>query len=481
MRAESTARALRYAHDPVAFIDDLVRVNELGKPFRLEPHQREVLRLAFAFDEDGRLPWDTVVYACPKKSGKTAINAAIVLWFAFTQEVPNELYLVANDLEQAHERVFKTLVGLLRKNESLGRSAHIQARQILLTTETTMTALASEYSGAAGSNHGLVSFDELWAYTSERSLRLYEELTPVPTRLNSLRFITTYAGWEGESTLLWDLYKQGVGKEEHPEGQGERLHPELPIYANREARLLVYWDHEARLPWQTPTYYAAQQRSLRPATFLRLHRNQWVVAETTFITPELWDPCVDASHRAPLPSRQMSVYAGVDAGVKHDNAAVVAMYWEDETLCLAKYRIWQPSPAQPLDLEATIEAYLRELHQQFWLRKIYCDPYQLHRTITTLHASQLPIEEFPQTVANTTRMGQQLFDLLNGQNLRLYRAADLRQQALQTVAIETPRGFRIAKEKASRKIDGIVALAMSCVAAVEGKAAEQWSWEPVGT
>ncbi len=65
-------------------------------------------------------------------------------------------------------------------------------------------------------------------------------------------------------------------------------------------------------------------------------------------------------------------------------------------------------------------------------------------------------------------MGQVLFDLLNGKNLRIYPARDLRQQALNTVAIEGPRGFRIAKEKTSKKIDAIVALAMACISAVEG-------------
>ncbi len=64
-------------------------------------------------------------------------------------------------------------------------------------------------------------------------------------------------------------------------------------------------------------------------------------------------------------------------------------------------------------------------------------------------------------------MGHTLFDLLNGKNLRLYSAEELRQQALNTVAIENPRGWRIAKEKASRKIDAIVALAIACVAAIE--------------
>lgn len=69
-----------------------------------------------------------------------------------------------------------------------------------------------------------MSYDELWGSTSESSRRLWDELTPVPTRRNSIRFITTYAGWEGESTLLWDLFKQVVGRDEHPDGQGVRLH-----------------------------------------------------------------------------------------------------------------------------------------------------------------------------------------------------------------------------------------------------------------
>jgi len=63
-------------------------------------------------------------------------------------------------------------------------------------------------------------------------------------------------------------------------------------------------------------------------------------------------------------------------------------------------------------------------------------------------------------------MGQTLFGVLNGENLVLYPCDELRQQALSTVTIENPRGWRIAKEKASKKIDEIVALAMACCAAM---------------
>jgi phage terminase large subunit-like protein len=126
-----------------------------------------------------------------------------------------------------------------------------------------------------------------------------------------------------------------------------------------------------------------------------------------------------------------------------------------------------------MDLERTIEEYVLQLNERFRVVEVLCDPYQLHRSITTLQGKGVKIREFPQTSGNTTLMGQTLFDLLNGRNLRLYPAADMREHALNTVAVESPRGWRIAKEKSSKKIDAIVALAMACVAAVERKEKRQ--------
>lgn len=456
----------RYTHDPVAFIDRFVTHNELGQAFRLLPHQRVILSAAFAFDPDGRLPWTDIIYSTIKKSGKTTLNGAITTWWAFTQEPPNELKLVANDLEQSVSRTFTTIKGLLRHNPTLGRSADIKARSILLSNGTRLDALANDYKGQAGPNQGWSSWTELWAFTSESSRRLWEELTSVPTRRNSVRFVDTYAGFEGESDLLFSLYKLAVGPDEHPEGQGERLHPDLPLYGNRAARVFAYWDHEPRMPWQTAEYYAAQRRSLRPNTYLRLHENRWTTSESVFITPVLWDPCVDPAHRAAT-SDTRGVVVGVDAGIKHDTAAVVVVRPAGDYLELVTHRIWKPSPTEPLDLETTIERFLRELHAQMRVRRIVADPYQLHRSITTLRKAGLPIEEYPQTVPNLTRAGQVLFDCLNQRTLRLYPAEDLRAQALNTIAIESPRGFRIAKEKTGKKIDAIVALAMACTTAQE--------------
>src|SRR5215470_2821471 len=75
---------------------------------------------------------------------------------------PNEILVLANDLEQTLARVFNTMEGIIKFNPELQREAEVQSRSIYLATGTTVTAISGDYQGAAGSNHGLVSYDELW-------------------------------------------------------------------------------------------------------------------------------------------------------------------------------------------------------------------------------------------------------------------------------------------------------------------------------
>jgi phage terminase large subunit-like protein len=133
----------------------LVKKNELGQPFTLSDHQREILRLAFAFDQDGRLPWDTILYSCIKKSGKTTLNGAITLAWGFTQEAPNEILILANDLEQSLARVYRTMEGIIQHNPELRREAEVQTKSIYLANGTVITAISGDYAGAAGSNQWL--------------------------------------------------------------------------------------------------------------------------------------------------------------------------------------------------------------------------------------------------------------------------------------------------------------------------------------
>ena len=295
-----------------------------------------------------------VLWSEPKKSGKTFLAAVLILWWAFSNP-DTEIIVAANDLEQSVSRVFKTAAALVKHNPGLLKLVTVRAAALRFRNGTVVTAIASDYRGAAGARHSLVVFDELWGYHSENAQRLYEELTPPPTEENAWVLVVTYAGFTDESKLLETMYHRGLA--------GTRLDPKLEVYA--ADGLFMFWSHTLRQPWQTDAqgvrYYAAQRRSLRPAAFARFHRNEWVSAESTFVTAELWDGCVDPTHQPVLADRRLRVVVGVDAGIKHDFASVQALAPADDQVIHVTSRIWRPSPRMPLDLEETIEEYLWHL------------------------------------------------------------------------------------------------------------------------
>jgi phage terminase large subunit-like protein len=75
--------------------------------------------------------------------------------------------------------------------------------------------------------------------------------------------------------------------------------------------------------------------------------------------------------------------------------------------------------------------------------------------------------EYPQSVPNLTAMSMNLYELLKGSNLAAYVDDEIRLAMQRAVAVETSRGMKITKEKASHKIDIVVALAMAALGAVE--------------
>jgi phage terminase large subunit-like protein len=178
-----------------------------------------------------------------------------------------------------------------------------------------------------------------------------------------------------------------------------------------------------------------------------------------------WDLCVDTDVKPIISDKELPVFIGVDASVKHDSTAVVAVTMQDQRVRLVTHRIFQPSPSEPLDFEVAIEETLIDLCGRFAVHKILFDPYQMQASAQRLQKKGLPIREFPQTSPNLTIASQNLYELIEGRNLILYPDAAMRLSASRAIAIETSRGWRIAKEKQSHKIDVIVALGMAAHAA----------------
>lgn len=200
--------------DPVTFVRDVLRNPETGAPFELFPRQERFLLEAFRLTPEGRLLYPEQVVGWPKKSGKTA-TAGMSLLYAICVLGGQyaEGYCCANDLEQSQGRVFQAAARMVEASPMLRKNLArpITRDAIEFKAGQIIRALANDYAGAAGGAPTYVVFDELWAYTSERSHRLWDEMVvPVPTRKISGRLTVTYAGFEGESDLLEQLYKRGL-------------------------------------------------------------------------------------------------------------------------------------------------------------------------------------------------------------------------------------------------------------------------------
>ena len=119
-------------------------------------------------------------------------------------------------------------------------------------------------------------------------------------------------------------------------------------------------------------------------------------------------------------------------------------------------------------MRLTVEATLGDMGTAlFSVRRVLFDPWQMQSTAQRLTRRGIPIQEFPQVAGNLTAASDCIcFELVRGHNLVMYPFEDLRIAVGHAVAVETSRGWRIAKEKASHKIDAVVALAMACHAVV---------------
>ena len=414
-RKSTEDRLARYVNDPAGFAEALVDP-ETGKPFELYPAQRRFLEEAFTLNQEGRLPYPELVFSAPKKSGKTAMAAIALLYVVRVIGGRNaEGYTLANDLEQSVGRVFQAAVKIIDASPLLRGTAKTTTEKITFADGATITALASDYAGAAGSNPSITVFDELWAYTSERSRRLWDEMVPVPTRKVSVRLTVTYAGFEGESALLEGLYKRGLSAEQ------------IASRLFRDEGLLMFWSHEPVAPWQTSEWLEQMRSQLRPSAFTRMILNQFTTGESSFIEMEWWDACVNQELTPVLEDTDLPICVGVDASVKRDSTAIVAVTGDFETsrVRLVSHRIFQPSPDDPLNFEAVEETVL-DLARRFSVVTVLFDPYQFVSSAQRLEGAGIPMEEYPQTLDRLTATSSYLYELIKGRNLEVYPDREMR-------------------------------------------------------
>lgn len=452
-----------WAESAHGWIDIAPPAGVAGLPIILAPWQRACLN---AWDAHRDMV-TTLAVSNIKKTGKTLLNAVVLCWRWLA--LPGEHFAVGNDLDQSAGRQFSMIADMVKRNPYLKRTVKVSANRLIFTpTGSTITALAVDAAGNAGANHLTASHTEAWGVIYEAGIRAFEELTPPPGRvygLPALRICDSYAGYEGESVTWHSIVDRGLA--------GQRICDDWPIFISGGLLLFHAAGEDAQrlcfrgTPQEAAAYYADQRETLRPGAFLRLHENSRATGSESFIDLAWWDACISPAARPLLPDRDVRLFVGVDAALKHDSAAVIACYFDRQRdkVVLGRHRIWYPDGAT-LDLTDTIGAALRDLHARYTLGRVLYDPWQMTALAQQLSAEGVPMLEYPQTVPGMTQASQNLYDLVKHGGLLVYADDDLRRQISHAVALETPRGWRIAKEKAAHKIDAVIALALACMACV---------------
>ncbi len=495
---------------------------ETGKarPFVVFPWVARVL--LDLFPEGDELPYSLAIYSTIKKSGKTALNAAICAYLMFSRAPDGaELYNFANSKDQSVGRVFRAVKYAIEHNPRLLAECH-GGRGVLETiirrsNGTTLQAMAAMHANIAGASPYYSGWTELWGYEFEKELRAWSEMTPPPTIRNSIRVVDTYAGYEGESGLLNDIEDQAKrGARLHqagfelpadyrayalaqsavaPElapmllppgdaGTGPVHYPyALPVYTDTAARLYAFWDEgEAarRMPWQRgergARYYEAEEKSpgMTPAQYSRLHLNKRSKRGGQFVSVTTWDAL--ARCESWQDGDRDAIYLALDAATRDDHMALTGVRVRDgrpEACYLAE---WVPTPdsrdggRDSIDPQWAVDGIKALEIRGMNIASVAYDPYQFHAAALELSGAGIKMVEVTQgqprleadTLLSTLIRDARLAHDGNG----AMRVAVENANALEEKG-KTGDERKVRIVKGSGKVDPLVALSMALWIALE--------------
>ena len=222
---QTTDELLRTADiiDPTFWIDrhfyiedryDLETGEDLGPGLiLLADHQKRIIRAALERNKiTDKFRWSTIVYSCPKKSGKTRIAAAVAAWLADVSGAYSEIYCLANDGKQSGDRVLAAIKKAVNLSPTLAKWRDTKTR-IELPSGSFIEAVPVDPTGEAGSKPTGTFWSEMWGFRLTAKERLWTEMTIPPMLVGkAIRWVESYAGFVGESPILEQLYDKGVNE-----------------------------------------------------------------------------------------------------------------------------------------------------------------------------------------------------------------------------------------------------------------------------
>jgi phage terminase large subunit-like protein len=504
----------RHVQDIIDFIETLPVPDgdKAGQSMVLRPWQKDFIRKVYGpRHKDGRRKVRQAVLSMPRKNGKTALVSALTLVHLIGPEAKRngQLYSMAFDLEQSGVSFNYTCKSIYMDEELAERVRVLETHKRLIDPKggSEFKALTRDSRTKHGKSTSFLICDELAQFGMER--KLYDTMmTSTGAHEDALTIVISTQAAD-DNALLSELidYGQSVNAGEINDDSFVCV-----VYsADQDADI---WDEKV---WRGCNPALGDFRSLNEmrdyaqkarrmpgmvSSFRNLYLNQRIDSTSTFIDREIWSACGGKPDTAPL-ADGAPCYAGVDLSQKNDLTAL-ALAWtvEDQSHCelwfwkpgdllrehqdrdRAPYMTWRDSghiiapKGRIIDL-ASVAKELVDLHRQYNLRMVACDPYKLEdlrKAISNLDdapatviAGKEPEVEgalvlvvHSQGYRDMSDAVQALEDELSKETLRHGSNPVLTMCAANVVVESDAMGNRRwSKKKSHKRIDGITALSMA--------------------
>ena len=454
-------------YDVIDFAETLCRITEdsvagnVGDKLVLRPWQKELLLNLYAEDENGLLKHRRALIGIPRKAGKSALLATLVLEQLLLGVMGGQIYSCASDKEQA-KIIFKTVKRMVELEPEL--SAVLQTfRDVIYnpSTGTVYRALSSEAYTKEGLNSTFVAFDEVH---SQPNRELYDTMSlSMGARLEPMLVAITPAGVKydssGKESLCYQMYQRGVQL-----SKGEVEDPSFFFAWYQGNEKLNYKDEEN---WKiaNPSYgdilSAEDMKSavlLTPESEFKTKRlNIWTDTAQTWIPTDAWDALV-LKDREPIPGEEVII--AFDGAFSNDSTAIVGWYLGGDKPHLDLIDIWEKPDndnewyVNIAEVEdAIIDAYE---NLNYSTREIVFDPARWSRTFMILDERGMPVVSYPNSAERMTPATQRFYEAVMNGSITHSGHEVLNRHLANAVTKTTSRGIMIAKANSKKKIDGIV-------------------------
>lgn len=488
-----------------AFIETLSITSGMhaGKSFVIRDWQWQIIEAIYATDDAGRRRKRKVLLTVPRKNGKTQLAAALALCHLVGPEAEQrgQVYSAAADRKQA-ALILKELVAFVRADAALTKRIIIREHSKTLedvVTGSTYEAMSSDARKAHGLNVSFAIMDEL-AQWPKRDL--YDALTTGGAARAEPLFVVISTQSHDKNHIMSELVQYG-----------ERVRD--GVIEDDTFLPVIYSAPDDADPWAEETWFAcnpalgdfrsleemraaaAEAKALpaREPAFRLLYLNQPVDATARFLNARDWRACQHDAPAGVFGQMQLSkqrCILGLDLSSTTDLTALAAWFpqthdlrcwfWmpadnieEAERRDHVPYRLWhrqgfiEATPGRAID-KAFVVHRLGELTKEYDVQFCAADRWRLDEIRRLMAEAGVKIElmEFGQGWRDMGPAIDAIETAVLRRELRHPGHPVLDMCVANAVTVSDPTGARkLVKERASGRIDGLVAATMAIGAAVK--------------